>query len=71
VESAAELATTVPAAAADPVVSLPPTYFVGGSVAAAALLIAVGQATPLPVWLLAVEVLLTILGLFLFGSFKY
>jgi len=71
VESAAELAATVPAAAADAVVSLPPTYFVGGSVAAAALLIAVGQATPLPVWLLAVEVLLTILGLFLFGSFKY
>jgi Na+/H+ antiporter NhaD/arsenite permease-like protein len=30
-----------------------------------------GRVTALPMWLLAVEVLLTILGLFLFGSFSY
>ena len=34
-------------------------------------LLAVGRVSPLPVWLLATEVLATILGLFLFGSFRY
>ena len=30
-----------------------------------------GRVAPMPVWLLAAEVLATILGLFLFGSFRY
>lgn len=50
---------------------LPSTYFVGICAAAAAGLLAAGQIAPLPVWLLAAEVLATILGLFAFGSFRY
>jgi hypothetical protein len=42
----------------------------GCAVAAAGLLIA-GRTTPLPVWLLAGEVMATILGLFALGSFRY
>ncbi|HVZ22962.1 MAG TPA: SLC13 family permease [Vicinamibacterales bacterium] len=53
------------------VVMLPSTYFVGICAAAAAGLLAAGQIAPLPVWLLAAEVLATILGLFAFGSFRY
>src|SRR5690349_8992231 len=45
--------------------------FVTGCAVAAAALLLVGGSTPMPVWLLAVEVLATILGLFFFGSFKY
>jgi hypothetical protein len=71
VESAAQLVDPVPDAYADVVVSLPPAYFLAGSALVAGLLLIVGQSVWLPVWLLAVEVLLTILGLFLFGSFKY
>lgn len=41
------------------------------SSAAAGLVLLVGRAVHLPVWLLAAEVFATILGLFLFGSFKY
>ena len=37
----------------------------------ACLLLAAGRAVPMPLWLLAAEVFATILGLFLFGSFKY
>lgn len=50
---------------------LPGSWFMGGSALAALGLIAAGMAAPLPLWLLAVEVLLTILGLFVFGSFRY
>jgi Na+/H+ antiporter NhaD/arsenite permease-like protein len=45
--------------------------FVLGCAIAAVLLLAAGRLTPLPVWLLAVEVFATILALFLFGSFRY
>lgn len=71
-ESTAELAAAVPdAGAGGEVVSMPPAYFVGGSAVVAALLLVAGQVRSLPAWLLAVEVLLTILALFVFGSFKY
>ena len=45
--------------------------FVGGCALAALALLAAGRLYPLPVWLLAAEVLATIVGLFVFGSFKY
>src|SRR6267378_3734297 len=45
--------------------------FVLGCLALACLILVVGRTTSLPVWLLAAEVFATILGLFLFGSFKY
>jgi Na+/H+ antiporter NhaD/arsenite permease-like protein len=45
--------------------------FVVGSVVVAVGLLAVGRVVTLPVGLLAAEVLATILGLFLLGSFKY
>jgi Na+/H+ antiporter NhaD/arsenite permease-like protein len=45
--------------------------FLLGCAAVAVLVALAGQARPLPLWLLASEVLATILGLFLLGSFKY
>ena len=45
--------------------------FVIGCALVAAVVFLAGRATTLPMWLLAAEVLLTILGLFLFGSFSY
>jgi Na+/H+ antiporter NhaD/arsenite permease-like protein len=45
-------------------------FLFGCALVAAALMVA-GKVTPLPLWLLAAEVFATILGLFLFGSFKY
>ena len=45
-------------------------FVVGCGIGATALLVA-GRAIPLAVWLLPIEVLATILGLFLLGSFKY
>lgn len=39
--------------------------------AIAAMILVIGHSLEMPVWLLAAEVLATILGLFLFGSFKY
>src|SRR5262245_56959314 len=53
------------------VVMLSGRRFVFGCAVAAGVLLAVGRITPLPVWLLAVEVFSTILALFVFGSFKY
>ncbi len=50
---------------------LPGARFVAGCAAAAVAIFATGHVAPMPVWLLAVEVLATILGLFFFGSFKY
>ena len=46
-------------------------WFVGGCIIVAAVLLAIGRVVPLPMWLLATEVFATILGLFVFGSFKY
>jgi Na+/H+ antiporter NhaD/arsenite permease-like protein len=45
-------------------------FLVGCAIVASVVLIA-GRATTLPLWLLAVEVFATILGLFVFGSFRY
>ena len=45
-------------------------FLVGSALAATAILI-LGRFVALPVWLLATEVFATIIGLFLFGSFKY
>ena len=57
--------------AAPAVVMLPSSYFVGGCAAVAAAILLLSHLTPAPLWLLAVEVLATILGLFLFGSFRF
>src|SRR6185369_17864777 len=60
-------ATPQPAA----VVMLSGTGFLAGCAVAAGVVLFAGRLAPMPVWLLAAEVLATILGLFLFGSFKY
>lgn len=54
-----------------PIVTLPASRFVIGCAMTAIGLFMVSRVSPLPVTLLAAEVLLTILGLFLFGSFRY
>jgi Na+/H+ antiporter NhaD/arsenite permease-like protein len=50
---------------------LPGRWFVSACAVAAAVILIVGRTTPIPLWLLASEVLATILGLFVFGSFRY
>lgn len=54
-----------------PVVMLSGRKFLLGCALVAALTLFVGRRIELPMWLLAAEVLATILGLFVFGSFKY
>lgn len=70
----------VPAAAAHPitpaappaaVVMLPGRWFVGACALAGVAMVIAGRFAAVPVWLLAAEVLATILGLFGFGSFRY
>lgn len=53
------------------VVFLSPVKFLIACVAASAALFAAGHAAPLPAWLVAAEVMLTIVGLFVLGSMKY
>ena len=53
------------------VVMLSGRNFVLGCAVVAGMLLFMGRTQALPMWLLASEVLTTILGLFLFGSFKY
>jgi Na+/H+ antiporter NhaD/arsenite permease-like protein len=53
------------------VVMISPRRFLVGCALAAGALFALGTFSPLPIWVLAAEVFATILGLFLFGSFKY
>ena len=53
------------------VVMILPRRFLVGCALAAGALFALGTFRPLPIWVLAGEVFATILGLFLFGSFKY
>jgi hypothetical protein len=53
------------------VVMLSGISFLGGCAIVASVLLIVGRATTLPLWLLAVEVFATIIGLFVFGSFRY
>jgi hypothetical protein len=50
---------------------LPGRWFLTGCAVAAAAILITGRVVPLPLWLLATEVLATILGLFAFGSFRY
>jgi len=45
-------------------------FLAGCAIVAVGLLLA-GRFAVMPLWLLGAEVLLTILGLFLFGSFRY
>ncbi len=52
-------------------VVLPSGFFMAGCAAAAVLLLVAGRLRPMPLWLLASEVMATILGLFLLGSFRY
>ncbi|MEQ1868727.1 MAG: SLC13 family permease [Vicinamibacterales bacterium] len=54
-----------------PVITMPGWWFTTGCAIAAVALLLAGHLAPLPVWLLAAEVLATILGLFVFGSFRY
>jgi hypothetical protein len=70
-------AEAMPAAGIEPagpepaVVMLPASWFVGVCALAALAILVAGQFTPFPTWLLAAEVLATILGLFFFGSFRF
>src|SRR5262249_52104655 len=50
---------------------LPARAFISGCAAAALVVLVAGLIHPLPGWLLACEVLATIVGLFVFGSFRY
>jgi hypothetical protein len=50
---------------------LPGRWFLTACAIAAAAILIAGRSTPMPLWLLATEVLATILGLFVFGSFRY
>jgi hypothetical protein len=54
-----------------PVTQLSSAAFVGVCLLAALGIVWIGASVPLSTWLLATEVLATILGLFLFGSFRY
>jgi Na+/H+ antiporter NhaD/arsenite permease-like protein len=53
------------------VVTLPGRWFLAGAAAVALGILAVGRTVPMSVALLAAEVFVTILALFLFGSFRY
>jgi Na+/H+ antiporter NhaD/arsenite permease-like protein len=53
------------------IVELPARWFLAGCVVAAILVSVLGALRPLPVWLLGVEMLLTVLALFVFGSIRY
>src|SRR5436190_17469755 len=50
---------------------LPGWAFIVGCAGVALAILLIGRSSPMPVWTLATEVLATILGLFVFGSFKY
>ena len=50
---------------------LPASRFMTGSAIVAVMIAVAGRSMAMPLWLLAAEVMATILGLFLFGSFKY
>ena len=54
-----------------PVVTLPGSWFLTGCALVAGGILLTGRVAAMPLWLLATEVLATILGLFLFGSFRY
>ena len=64
-------ASTSAAAARPAVVMLSGSRFVAACAFAAAGILLAGRVWPASVWLLASEVMATILGLFIFGSFRY
>lgn len=53
------------------IVELPARWLLAGCVVAAVLVSVLGALRPLPVWLLGVEMLLTVLALFVVGSIRY
>jgi hypothetical protein len=53
------------------VVTLPGSRFLAGCALVAASILLAGRVAAMPLWLLAAEVLATILALFFFGSFRY
>jgi hypothetical protein len=63
--------STIPPAPASAVVMLSSRGFVAGCAVAGLGIVAIGSWIAFPTWLLASEVLATILGLFFFGSFRY
>jgi hypothetical protein len=65
------LGAPLPEAPALVVVMLPGSWFMTGCAIAASMILLVSRFVPTPIWLLATEVLATILGLFVFGSFRY
>jgi hypothetical protein len=52
-------------------VTLSATKFLAGSVVTALIFLGIGRFVSLPTWLVALEVLLTVLALFVFGSIRY
>ena len=54
-----------------PVVMLSGSRFMAGCTLVACAILVVGRVASIPLWLLVLEVLVTIVGLFLLGSFKY
>src|SRR5215213_5583127 len=65
------LRTPNPVPASPAVIMLPGSTFMAASVVVALAVAVAGRFITMPLWLLAAEVLVTILGLFLFGSFTY
>jgi citrate transporter len=63
--------SSTPPAPPSPVVMLPSRWFVAVCGIAALGIVALGSWITFPTWILASEVLATILGLFFFGSFRY
>lgn len=70
-QSTAVDGAALPAEPPPAVVMLPGTWFVTGCTVVSGLILLAGRSAPVPLWLLATEVLATILGLFVFGSFRY
>ena len=54
-----------------PIAMLPASWFMAGCTLIACGILLIGRVAALPLWLLASEVLATVLGLFLLGSFRY
>ncbi len=55
----------------DSPVAIPSSWFFAFCGLASIFLLALGHSSPFPAWLCAVEVCLTVLGLFIFGSIRY
>src|SRR4051812_13737669 len=69
--NAAATVTVQPPAPDGAVVMLPGRWFVGACAATALAIVVAGRFASVPSWLLAAEVFATIIGLFVFGSFRY